>query len=83
MTDWDTREHKSIGDNIDYHGYGVFVGWTPVPPQVGDRILTRLKSGRIGALTITDVRCERDPDDMWWATIDLDSLEIQESTESS
>lgn len=58
-------------DTLEAMGFGLDV-------QVGDLVLLRMKSGRIGRFEVLDIRYEDNPRDMFWVTIQgVDFLEDQ------
>lgn len=66
---WRTREHRGIGNAINYWGRTdeghKWYGFLPVPPKPGDLIEHPTKNG-VAQFKVLEVESERDPDDMFW-----------------
>lgn len=67
---WRTHELKGWGRSLNYDGREDegfrWVGWLPVPPELGDLIEHQTRSG-LARFKVIEVRRVRDPDDMFWA----------------
>ncbi len=71
MKVWDTRNHRTWGNNImpfDWDRRRI-VGWTQPHPTIGDELLLEMHSGRIRKVEIVTVEPTGDSGDMWFATV--------------
>ncbi len=59
-----------LGNAINWFTYPTrVVGWKSSKPRVGDMLRSKLKSGRTGVFVFKTVEAQRDPDDMFFATV--------------
>jgi hypothetical protein len=69
-------KHKSWGDSIIWDEPNTrIMGWLENKPDRGDKILSKMKSGKIGIFRITNVEHCRDPNDMFFADVMFDGYE--------
>lgn len=71
---YDTREHKTWGDNIEIrrindNGTFKIVGWLGRLPKNGDKLIYDVQSGKRAYGYIADVEYCNDPRDMFFAIV--------------
>ena len=71
-------EHAYWGDNIEWFHFEdrTLVGWLPIRPKKGDYVLDKMTSGNVAVFKVVSVELQRDPRDMFYATVkDMGYLE--------
>jgi len=65
-------EHTSWGDNIYFFNWEKrhLVGWMTPIPNIGDEIRCKMKSGKVARFKIIKVEPQKDPKDMFFATVE-------------
>lgn len=86
MTVINMNEHKHWGDNIYFFDWAKrrIVGWMTPIPKVGDELRCKMRSGKIARFEVVEVEHQRDPSDMFFATVkDIGYLSEVESSDVS